>query len=172
MATNEMQNGCGSSIEAVLRSNQKRRRVFTTSESKRKDALRLGADEVILSRSKEEMAKHTGTFQFILDCVAAEHDVNAYLQLLDLNGKITLVGAPEKPLPVSAFALLFGNKTLSGSIIGGIAETQEMLDFCGQYNITADVEVISIQQVNEAYERMLKSDVKYRFSIDMASLNS
>jgi alcohol dehydrogenase (NADP+) len=118
------------------------------------------------------MAKHTGRFQFILDCVAAEHDVNAYLQLLDLNGKITLVGAPEKPLPVSAFALLFGNKTLSGSIIGGIAETQDMLDFCGQHNITADVEVISIQQVNEAYERMLKSDVKYRFSIDMASLKS
>jgi alcohol dehydrogenase (NADP+) len=146
--------------------------LFTTSESKRKDALRLGADEVILSRSKEEMANHTGTFQFILDCVAAEHDVNAYLQLLDLNGKITLVGAPEKPLPVSAFALFFGNKTLSGSIIGGIAETQDMLDFCGQHNITADVEVISIQQVNEAYERMLKSDVKYRFSIDMASLKS
>ena len=144
--------------------------LFTTSESKREDALRVGADEVILSRSKEEMAKHTGTFQFILDCVAAEHDVNAYLQLLDLNGKITLVGAPEKPLPVSAFALLFGNKTLSGSIIGGIAETQDMLDFCGQHNITADVEVISIQQVNQAYERMLKSDVKYRFSIDMASL--
>jgi uncharacterized zinc-type alcohol dehydrogenase-like protein len=146
--------------------------LFTTSESKRKDALRLGADEVILSRSKEEMAKHTGTFQFILDCVAAEHDVNAYLQLLDLNGKITLVGAPQKPLPVSAFALLFGNKTLSGSIIGGIAETQDLLDFCGQHNITADVEVISIQQVNEAYERLLKSDVKYRFSIDMASLKS
>jgi uncharacterized zinc-type alcohol dehydrogenase-like protein len=125
-----------------------------------------------LSKSKEEMGKHTGTFDFILDCVAAEHDINAYLQLLDLNGKITLVGAPEKPLPVSAFALLFGNKTLSGSIIGGIAETQEMLDFCGQHNITADVEVISIQQVNEAYERMLKSDVKYRFSIDMASLKS
>lgn len=146
--------------------------LFTTSESKCKDALRLGAEEVILSRSKEEMAKQTGTFQFILDCVAAEHDINAYLQLLDLNGKITLVGAPEKPLPVSAFALLFGNKTLSGSIIGGIAETQDMLDFCGQHNITADVEVISIQQVNEAYERMLKSDVKYRFSIDMASLKS
>jgi uncharacterized zinc-type alcohol dehydrogenase-like protein len=146
--------------------------VFTTAESKRKDALRLGADEVILSKSQEEMGGHTGTFDFILDCVAAEHDINAYLQLLALNGKITLVGAPERPLPLSAFALLFGNKTLSGSIIGGIAETQEMLDFCGQHNITADVEVISIQQVNEAYERMLKSDVKYRFSIDMASLKA
>jgi uncharacterized zinc-type alcohol dehydrogenase-like protein len=146
--------------------------VFTTSESKRKDALRLGADEVVLSRNKEEMEKHAGTFQFILDCVAAEHDINAYLHLLARDGKITLVGAPEKPLPVSAFALLFGNKTLSGSIIGGIAETQEMLDFCGKHNITADVEVISINKINEAYERMLKSDVKYRFSIDMASLKS
>jgi uncharacterized zinc-type alcohol dehydrogenase-like protein len=144
--------------------------VFTTSENKRKDALRLGADEVILSKSKEDMEKHAGTFHFILDCVAAEHDINAYLHLLARDGNITLVGAPEKPLPVSAFALLFGNKTLSGSIIGGIAETQEMLDFCGQQGITADVEVISIHQINEAYERMLKSDVKYRFTIDMASL--
>jgi len=146
--------------------------VFTTSESKRKDALRLGADEVVLSKSQEEMAKHAGSFQFILDCVAAEHDINAYLQLLARDGTITLVGAPEKPLAVAAFALLFGNKTMSGSIIGGIAETQEMLDFCGQHNITADVEVIAIKQINEAYERMLKSDVKYRFTIDMASLKS
>jgi uncharacterized zinc-type alcohol dehydrogenase-like protein len=104
--------------------------------------------------------------------VAAEHDINAYLHLLALDGKLTLVGAPEKPLSLSAFALLFGNKSLSGSIIGGIAETQEMLDFCGQHNITADVEVISIHQVNQAYERMLKSDVKYRFTLDMASLKS
>ena len=146
--------------------------VFTTSESKRKDALRLGADEVVLSKNPEEMAKHTGSFQFILDCVAAEHDINAYLGLLARDGNITLVGAPEKPLAVSAFALLFGNKTMSGSIIGGIAETQEMLDFCGKHNITADVEVIAINQINEAYERMLKSDVKYRFTIDMASLKS
>jgi uncharacterized zinc-type alcohol dehydrogenase-like protein len=134
--------------------------LFTTSESKRKDALRLGADEVILSRSKEEMAKHTGTFQFILDCVAAEHDVNAYLQLLDLNGKITLVGAPEKPLPVSAFALLFGNKTLSGSIIGGIAETQDMLDFCGQHNITADVEVGKSRPPTGAQTRLASNELK------------
>ncbi|HUB66479.1 MAG TPA: NAD(P)-dependent alcohol dehydrogenase [Candidatus Methylacidiphilales bacterium] len=146
--------------------------VFTTSESKRKDALRLGADEVVLSRGKEEMEKHAGTFQFILDCVAAEHDINAYLHLLARDGSMTLVGAPEKPMAVSAFALIFGNKTLSGSMIGGIAETQEMLDFCGKHNITSDVEVISIRQINEAYERMLKSDVKYRFSIDMASLKS
>jgi len=106
----------------------------------------------------------------ILDTVSADHDLNAYIQLLGLDGNMTLVGAPENPAPVSAFALLFGRKSLSGSLIGGIAETQEMLDFCGKHDITADVEVIKIQQVNEAYERMLKSDVKYRFSIDMASL--
>jgi alcohol dehydrogenase (NADP+) len=144
--------------------------VFTTSENKRQDALRLGADEVVLSRNEEEMGKNAGTFEFILDCVAADHDINAYLNLLTLNGNLTLVGAPEKPLSVGAFALIFGNKTLSGSAIGGIAETQEMLDFCGKHNITSDVEVIPIQQINEAYERILKSDVKYRFSIDMASL--
>src|SRR5580698_7085419 len=146
--------------------------VFTTSENKRQDALRLGADEVVLSRNKEEMEKCAGTFEFILDCVAADHDINAYLNLLTLNGNLTLVGAPEKPLSVGAFALIFGNKTLSGSAIGGIAETQEMLDFCGKHKITSDVEVIPIQQINEAYERILKSDVKYRFSIDMASLKS
>jgi uncharacterized zinc-type alcohol dehydrogenase-like protein len=144
--------------------------VFTTSESKRQDALRLGADEVVLSRNKEEMEKCAGTFEFILDCVAADHDINTYLNLLTLNGNLTLVGAPEKPLSVGAFALILGNKTLSGSAIGGLAETQEMLDFCGKHNITSDVEVIPIQQINEAYERILKSDVKYRFSIDMASL--
>ena len=144
--------------------------VITTSENKRQDALRLGADEVVLSRNEEEMEKCAGTFEFILDCVAADHDINAYLNLLTLNGNLTLVGAPEKPLSVGAFALIFGNKTLSGSAIGGIAETQENLDFCGKHNITSDVEVIPIQQINEAYERILKSDVKYRFSIDMASL--
>jgi alcohol dehydrogenase (NADP+) len=143
--------------------------VFTTSENKRQDALRLSADEVVLSRNKEEMGKCAGTFEFILDCVAANHDINAYLNLLTLNGNLTLVGAPEKPLSVGAFALIFGNKTLSGSAIGGIAETQEMLDFCGKHN-TSDVEVIPIQQITEANERILKSDVKYRFCVDMASL--
>ena len=118
------------------------------------------------------MQEHAGTFDFILDTVSADHDINAYLNMLGLDGNITLVGAPEKPLPVSAFALLFGRKSVSGSLIGGIAETQEMLDFCGEHGITADVEMIPIQQVNEAYERMLKSDVKYRFSIDMASLDA
>ncbi len=146
--------------------------VFTTSPSKKDDALRLGADEVVLSRNANEMQKHAGSFDFILDAVAADHDINAYINLLTIDGNITLVGAPEKPLPVSAFALIMGRRSLSGSPIGGIPETQEMLDFCGQHNIIADVEVIPIQKVNEAYERMLKSDVKYRFSIDMASLKS
>jgi len=146
--------------------------VFTTSPSKKDDALRLGADEVVLSRDANEMAKHAGSFDFILDAVAAQHDINAYIQLLRRDGNITLVGAPEQPLPVSAFALIFGGRSLSGSPIGGIPETQEMLDFCGQHNITADVEVIPIQKVNEAYERLVKSDVKYRFSIDMASLKA
>jgi uncharacterized zinc-type alcohol dehydrogenase-like protein len=146
--------------------------VFTTSPNKKDDALRLGADEVVVSRNADEMKKHIGSFDFILDTVSADHDINAYINLLGRDGNITLVGAPEKPLAVSPFALLFGRHSLSGSIIGGIAETQEMLDFCGKNNITADVEVIPIQKVNEAYERLVKSDVKYRFSIDMASLKS
>lgn len=146
--------------------------VFTTSPNKTEDALRLGADEVVVSRNAEEMQKHAGSFDFILDTVAAKHDINAYLNLLGLDGNITLVGAPEKPLDVAAFSLIMGRRSLSGSMIGGIAETQEMLDFCGEHNITADVEVIPIQKVNEAYERLLKSDVKYRFVIDMASLKS
>ncbi len=144
--------------------------VFTTSESKKEDALRLGADEVVISRNAAEMKPHAGTFDFILDCVAAEHDINAYLNLLKRDGNLTLVGAPEKPLPVAAFGLIMGRRSLSGSAIGGIAETQEMLNFCGEHNITADVEIIPIQKINEAYERMAKSDVKYRFSIDMSSL--
>lgn len=146
--------------------------VFTTSPSKKEDALRLGAHEVIISTNQEEMQKHAGSFDFILDTISAEHDINAYINMLGLEGNITLVGAPEKPLAVAAFALIFGRKSISGSLIGGIKETQEMLDFCGEHNITADVEVIPIQQVNEAYERMVKSDVKYRFSIDIASLKS
>lgn len=144
--------------------------VFTTSPGKRDDAHRLGAHEVVISRDANEMQKHAGSFDFILDAVSADHDINAYIQLLGRDGNLTLVGAPEKPLPVSAFGLLFARRSLSGSLIGGIAETQEMLDFCSEHNITADVEVIPIQQINEAYERMLRSDVKYRFSIDMASL--
>ena len=146
--------------------------VFTTSPSKKEDALRLGADEVVLSRDANEMQKHAGSFDFILDAVAAEHDINAYINLLGIDGNITLVGAPDKPLGVSAFGLIMRRRSFSGSCIGGIAETQEMLDFCGEHNITSDVEVIPIQKVNDAYERMVKSDVKYRFSIDMASLKS
>ncbi len=146
--------------------------VFTTSVNKKDDALRLGADEVVVSRNNDEMQKHAGSFDFILDCVSADHDVSAYINLLGRDGNVTLVGAPEKPFPVSAFGLIFGRRSLSGSPIGGIPETQEMLDFCGQHNITSDVEVIPIQKVNEAYERLLKADVKYRFSIDMASLKS
>ena len=146
--------------------------VFTTSPSKTEDALRLGADEVVLSRNADEMKKHTGSFDFILDAVSADHDIGAYIDLLGVDGNLTLVGAPAKPLCVAAFSLIARRRSFSGSAIGGIAETQEMLDFCGAHNITADVEVIPIQKVNEAYERLLKSDVKYRFSIDMASLKS
>jgi uncharacterized zinc-type alcohol dehydrogenase-like protein len=146
--------------------------VFTTSPSKKDDAIRLGAQEVVISRNADEMNKHAGSFDFILDAVAALHDVNALLNLLKVDGNLTLVGAPEKPHAISAFPLILGRRSLSGSPIGGIAETQEMLDFCAQHNITADVEIIPIQKVNEAYERLLKSDVKYRFSIDMASLKS
>jgi uncharacterized zinc-type alcohol dehydrogenase-like protein len=116
------------------------------------------------------MQKHAGTFNFILDTVSAEHDLNAYLSLLKRDGTLTLVGAPSKPSPVAAFSLIFGRRRLAGSAIGGIRETQEMLDFCAEHGITSDVEVIPIQKINEAYERLLKSDVKYRFVIDMASL--
>ena len=116
------------------------------------------------------MARHAGSLDFILDTVSAEHDINAYISLLRRDGNLTVVGAPPKPFAVHAFGLIMGRHSLSGSMIGGIPETQEMLDFCGKHNITSNVEVIPIQKVNEAFERLLKSDVKYRFSIDMASL--
>src|SRR5213596_1897391 len=146
--------------------------VLTHSPGKKEDALRLGADEVVISRNTDEMKKHAGSFDFILDAVSADHDIGAYIDLLGVDGNLTLVGAPAKPLSVAAFSLIARRRSFSGSMIGGIPETQEMLDFCGEHNITADVEVIPIQKVNEAYERLLKSDVKYRFSIDMASLKS
>jgi uncharacterized zinc-type alcohol dehydrogenase-like protein len=146
--------------------------VFTTSPRKKEDALKLGADEVVISTDKDQMQKHTNSFNFILDTVSADHDINAYLNLLSRDGDLTLVGAPPKSLSISAFSLIMGRRSLSGSNIGGIAETQEMLDFCGEHHITADVEVIPIQKVNEAYERMLKSDVKYRFCIDMSTLKN
>ena len=146
--------------------------VFTTSPGKAADARALGADEVVVSTAADQMAKHAGSFDFILDCVSANHDINAYIGLLKRDGNLTLVGAPEKPLAVAAFGLLFGRRSLSGSAIGGIAETQEMLDFCGAHDIVADVEVIGVGQINDAYARMLKSDVKYRFTIDMATLKA
>jgi alcohol dehydrogenase (NADP+) len=146
--------------------------VFTTSPGKKDDAFKLGADEVVISKNADEMNKHAGSFDFILDAVAADHDLNAYINLLARDGNLTMVGAPETPLPVAVFGLLFRRRSFSGSLIGGIAETQEMLDFCGKNNITSDVEVIPIQKVNEAYDRVVKSDVKYRFSIDMASLKA
>jgi uncharacterized zinc-type alcohol dehydrogenase-like protein len=146
--------------------------VFTTSPSKKDDAVRLGADEVVISKNADEMNKHAGSFDFMLDAVAASHDVNAYIDLLARDGNLTMVGAPPEPLAVGVFGLLMRRRSFSGSLIGRIAETQEMLDFCGKHNITSDVEVIPIQKVNEAYERLAKSDVKYRFSIDMASLKA
>ena len=144
--------------------------LFTTSPNKKDDAHRLGAQHVVISKDQAEMDKHVRSFDFILDTVSGEHDLNAYLNLLKRDGAMVLVGAPEKPAPIAAFNLLAARRTLAGSGIGGIPETQEMLDFCGEHGITADIEMIPIQKINEAYERLLKSDVKYRFVIDMASL--
>jgi uncharacterized zinc-type alcohol dehydrogenase-like protein len=144
--------------------------LFTTSPGKVDDGRRLGADEVVISKNANEMKKHGGSFDFILDCVSASHDINAYIQMLKVDGTLTLVGAPEHPLPVAVFSLIMGRRSFAGSGIGGIPETQEMLDFCAEKGIASDIETIAIQQVNEAYERLLKSDVKYRFVIDMASL--
>ena len=146
--------------------------VLTRSEHKREAALKLGANQVIISTNPDDMKLHSGSLDFILNTISADHDVNLYLSLLKIDGEMTMVGAPEKPVSVSSFALLFGRKKLSGSLIGGINETQEMLDFCGKHEITSDVEIIPIQKVNEAYERVLKSDVQYRFSIDMSTIHS
>ncbi len=146
--------------------------LLTTSAHKAEDARRLGADDVIVTKNPENMKKHAGSFDFILDTASAEHDLNQYLGLLKLDGCMTLVGAPEKPASVSAFSLLMGRRSLAGSAIGGIRETQEMLDFCGENGIVSDVELIPIQKINEAYERLLAGDVKYRFVIDMASLKA
>ncbi|HXY77762.1 MAG TPA: NAD(P)-dependent alcohol dehydrogenase, partial [Candidatus Acidoferrales bacterium] len=144
--------------------------LFTTSPNKTQDALRLGAHEVVISRNEAEMGKHLASFDFILDTVSAHHDLNAYIDLLRRDGTMTVVGAPPTPSPVQGFSLIMNRRSLAGSLIGGIRETQEMLDFCADHGITCDVERIRIQQINEAYERLLKSDVKYRFVIDMASL--
>jgi alcohol dehydrogenase (NADP+) len=144
--------------------------VFTTSANKVQDALRLGADEVVNSKNEAEMKKQAGSLHFVLDTVAAQHDINAYLALLKRDGTLTQVGVPAEPLSVNVSSLIFGRKNFTGSLIGGIKETQEMLDFCGEHNIVSEIELIPIQKVNEAYERLIKSDVKYRFVIDMASL--
>ena len=144
--------------------------VFTTSSNKVEDALKLGADEVVNSKNPDEMKKHLNSFHFILDTVSAQHDINAYFVLLKRDGNLTQVGVPADPLSVQVGSLIYGRRNFSGSLIGGIKETQEMLDFCGKHNITADIELIPIQDVNKAYDRLVKSDVKYRFVIDMASL--
>ena len=144
--------------------------LFTTSPGKTADALRRGAEEVVVSKNAAEMKKHANSFHFILDTVAAQHDVNPYLQLLRTNGSLVLVGLPSQPLPVSAFNLAAKRRQFGGSFIGGLPETQEMLDFCADHDLVADIEMIPMQKVNEAYERLLKSDVKYRFVIDMKSL--
>jgi uncharacterized zinc-type alcohol dehydrogenase-like protein len=145
--------------------------LFTTSPGKTADARRLGADEVVASKNVEEMQKHANSFDFILDTVAAKHDLDAYVSLLKRDGKLCLVGVPEHPHPSpSVMNLILKRRTIVGSMIGGIAETQEMLDFCAERNIVCDIEIIPMQKINEAYDRMLKSDVKYRFVIDMASM--
>jgi len=136
------------------------------------DAKRLGADDVVLSKNEEQMESYSGKLHFILDAVSAQHNINAYLSLLRVDGTLALVGAPEQPLPVAAFSVIPYRRSFAGSMIGGIEETQEMLDFCGKHNIVSDIEMINIQQINEAYERLLKGDVKYRFVIDMASLKN
>jgi len=143
---------------------------LTTSLKKKEDALKLGADEVVVSTDANAMKVHAGTFDFILDTASAPHDLEPYLGLLKQDGTLTLVGLPEKPPTVSVFSLIAKRASMAGSMIGGMPETQEMLDYCGKHKITSDVEVIPIQKINEAFERMLKQDVKYRFVIDMSSL--
>ena len=144
--------------------------LFTTSPGKAEDGRRLGAHEVVVSTNAKELAKRAGSLDMILDTVSAVHDLNAYLELLKRDGTMTLVGAPPEPVPLGVFSLLFKRSRLAGSAIGGIRETQEMLDFCAEHGITADVERIQIQQIDEAYARLVRSDVKYRFVIDMDSL--
>lgn len=143
---------------------------FTTSMNKAEDAKRLGADEVVLSKDEAQMAAHKGSFDFILDTVSADHDINAYLGLLKRDGVLCLVGLPENPVPVAAFSVVANRRSLAGSGIGGMQQTQEMLDYCAEHNIVSDVEVISMDKINEAFERVVRSDVKYRFVIDMKTL--
>lgn len=144
--------------------------VFTTSPSKKDDALKMGAHEVVISKNPDEMKQHVGTLDFIIDTVSAPHDLASYISMLKIDGTLCMVGVSPDPHQIASGTVIFGRKSLSGSLIGGIAETQEMLDYCGKHNITCDIELIPIQKINEAYSRVLKSDVKYRFVIDMASL--
>jgi uncharacterized zinc-type alcohol dehydrogenase-like protein len=146
--------------------------VFTTSPSKKADALKMGAHEVVISKNENEMKQQAGKLDFIIDTVSAPHNVASYLATLKIDGTLCMVGASPDPHQVPSSALIFGRRSLSGSLIGGLAETQEMLDYCGQHNITCDIEMIPIQKINEAYQRVLKSDVKYRFVIDMQSLKN
>ena len=143
---------------------------FTTSPGKERDAMRLGAHEVVLTRDPAPLKKLADSFDFIIDTVSAAHDLNTYLAMLRRNGNMVLVGAPETPSSVPAFSLILKRRSLAGSAIGGIPQTQEMLDYCAEHNIVSDIELTPIQRINEAYERMLRNDVKYRFVIDMASL--
>jgi uncharacterized zinc-type alcohol dehydrogenase-like protein len=144
--------------------------LFTTSASKIEDAKKLGADEVILTKDANWGAAHADRFDFILDCVSAEHDVSAYIALLKREGTLCTVGVPSKPMEVHAFALVPGRKSLAGSMIGGIKETQEMLDFCSKHNIVCDIEMTSFDKVEEAWDRVVKGDVKYRFVLDLKTL--
>jgi uncharacterized zinc-type alcohol dehydrogenase-like protein len=145
---------------------------FTTSEAKIADAKKLGADEVVVSKDEAAMKKHAGSFDFILDCVSAPHDMNAYLSLLRLDGTLCLVGLPDEPVSISPFAIITNRRAFAGSMIGGMKQTQEMLDFCAEKNIVSDIELTSFDKVNEAYERVLKGDVKYRFVLDLKTLRS
>ncbi|NBP51701.1 MAG: NAD(P)-dependent alcohol dehydrogenase, partial [Actinobacteria bacterium] len=146
--------------------------LFTTSPSKVEDGLRLGAHEVVISSDESAMARHRGSFDLIVDTVSAAHSIDALMALVALDGTLCLVGVPPTPHQIAAFSVILPRRNLAGSCIGGIAETQEMLDYCGRHGIACDVERIRIDEINEAYERMLRSDVKYRFVIDMASLRS
>lgn len=144
--------------------------VYTTSAGKANNARELGADDVVVSANADEMSKYAKQLHFIIDTVSAAHEIDPYLNLLRVDGTMVLVGAPMEPLPVTSFSLIMGRRSFAGSNIGGIAETQEMLDFCSEHNIVSDIELIGVEQINEAYERLLKGDVRYRFVIDMASL--
>ncbi|MFZ4115853.1 MAG: NAD(P)-dependent alcohol dehydrogenase [Chthoniobacterales bacterium] len=145
---------------------------ITTSPHKKADAIKLGAEGIVVSKDTAQMAEHTNSFDFILSTISAPYSLADYLALLKRDGKMVIVGIPENPMECQPFDLIRGRKTVAGSIIGGIKETQEMLDFCGEHNIIAEVELISIQDINTAFERMIKSDVHYRFVIDIASLRN